>query len=1306
MKQASIFIFFLIIVSFAIGGAAKVEINPFRVYPYLQVYDSGKIQMTWMSTSLTSSSITLKDENGVIIFAKDITGEAVPEIFYTEAEKNQQIPGLEKGSWLLSDQAFRYQVQLDLPPGRLINYEVTLGGTSYQNQFKSPQSKTDWQKIRFVALADSETEPRGRVTHREWFPGQPLLRPFTIPQLWKEKFGFTVLEGYEIPNYMLTEQKGYAENLKVINSRGIDFMVMPGDLVQGGGYQPGWDEFFRHNAGEYDRGFSSYPVIPSFGNWENFGAINGGYGNTSDGKFAPVVSRNRYQAYFKTPVSDPLQKHGQSYYRSDYGPVTILTVDSSNGTPDQLTSDFDGVTKLKGKEFTVPGTDTQENYTEATYKARGGNDLSSFGPGSDQYAWLEANLKDAKESGQLIFIQYHHIAFSSGEHGVPLNHELSVGQVGTPMQVLNPLFEQYGVVAVLSGHDEIFERSFVDQDNDGKGVLYYDVGVAGDGIRAVKRDWKNNPLITLDYNPYSKWTADQNSVEQWNTSGTRPVLIDGGKHYGHLEVNLEKVEEAGELFALIKFTPVYIFPVLDEDYNLVKVERRVYSDEVNLKIKLNTTSYIPEFKELVDKKLDETGKAILVPADFLKNYTESEEISFTYSRSTTFSCEDLGLKEIQITAKNKLGETWVKVVKVNVIDDLKPILIPKNISLSLDRSKGQLILSADELIGSLSDNCGIKEVILSKDKITCEDIGKTLNIEIIAKDFSGNNTGAVAQVEVKGSNSQLVTISGNNAICPGGKTVLTLNSTASFEVIKWRRNGTEISGNAKTIEIGQAGNYDALIRYSGACLEETSKFEVKELESPGGTITKDNKTLVAPEASAYQWFRNGEKINGASGKTYLVTGPGEYTVELTNSLGCNKKLEIVVFTSEDFSGPEFPSVKSEMVLELDQDGKVTLKHEQLFEKWPLESGISVEITKTLFDCSNVGLNEVMVILKNEKNQTQEKKVIVLVKDVIPPTLVPKSLELSVDLTLGILELNVSDFYTELKDNCGIKEVNLNRTSLNCEDVGKVIPLVIRAVDHSGNVTEKVVEVTVKGLNSKPVLVSGKAEICLGTKSQLILNSEADFEVIRWRKNGVEIPNQKGKTLEIEEGGAYHAVVRYTSGCLSETEKFEVKTLEKPSGEIKPEGNKLVAPSGNYTYQWFRNGEAIAAATDRIFTLFEKGSYTVELTNPSGCKAMLKAVEVTIAGLLRPDVIQSEELKINPNPAIDRVEIQIKSDLAFELKSLKIYGFEGKELTGIISIAKISDSMYQLDISTLTPGNYLVLLESTNHKIFIGRFIKQ
>ena len=181
-----------------------------------------------------------------------------------------------------------------------------------------------------------------------------------------------------------------------------------------------------------------------------------------------------------------------------------------------------------------------------------------------------------------------------------------------------------------------------------------------------------------------------------------------------MEVNREKIIEGGETFAKIKLSPIYACPVIDENYNFVRVERRVYADEVELKIKLKAVAYAPVFKEEVIKKLDETGKATLVPSDFLTNFSEAEGLTFTYSKSTEFTCTDLGDTEIQINAKSPSGETWVKVVKVKVLDEIKPILVPQNQSIVVDRSIGAVVLNSETLLKTISDNCGIKEVGLSK----------------------------------------------------------------------------------------------------------------------------------------------------------------------------------------------------------------------------------------------------------------------------------------------------------------------------------------------------------------------------------------------------------------------------------------------------------------------------------------------------------------------------------------------------------------------------------------------------------------
>ncbi len=554
----------------------------FRINPYLQQPSSDGTYITWFTEDNISSevSITGPGLNSPLTFTSNPTFE--PVLSYTDAELNQEIDGLESGSWLLGNENYKHTLDLrDLLPDSTYQYSVTVGDDTFESSFETAPTAENWDEIRFVVLSDSETEPRGRVNRRDWQQGaleeDSLPRPDIEGSLWAENLG---VSGDRL-NYPLTENVGYRNNLEIINSREPDFMMMPGDLVQGGGYQPGWDEFFRHNAGEFDSGLSEYPILPALGNWENFGALNGGYGTDADGRYGPLFGREKYHVYFDAPENGT-PEHQDNYYRTDYGPVTILTLDSSNGEPDDNRDNYGGEgqpPQISGQAYTGPGTDTQENITREQYEAAGGTDLADFNPGSPQWNWVTEQLESASEQGQIIFAQFHHAPYSNGTHGLPMNHEDSSGQGGTPMRQYQPLFEEYGVVAVFSGHSEMFERSFVDEDNDGEGVYYYDVGVAGDGMRGQRTDENGN---LLNYNQFSQWTADQNEPELWQEVNGTLQNVAGGKHYGHLEVNLENLVEENR--TQITFTPVYSFPVLDANYNLIDTERRIYGDEIVIEL--------------------------------------------------------------------------------------------------------------------------------------------------------------------------------------------------------------------------------------------------------------------------------------------------------------------------------------------------------------------------------------------------------------------------------------------------------------------------------------------------------------------------------------------------------------------------------------------------------------------------------------------------------------------------------------------------------------------------------------------------
>jgi len=96
-----------------------------------------------------------------------------------------------------------------------------------------------------------------------------------------------------------------------------------------------------------------------------------------------------------------------------------------------------------------------------------------FSPGSEQYAWLEADLEST--TAEWVFVIHHHPAYSSGGHG---------GEEKV-QEHLVPLYETCGVNMVFSGHDHIYERSYKD------GVYYVVSG--GGGAPLYDCEQKPNP---------------------------------------------------------------------------------------------------------------------------------------------------------------------------------------------------------------------------------------------------------------------------------------------------------------------------------------------------------------------------------------------------------------------------------------------------------------------------------------------------------------------------------------------------------------------------------------------------------------------------------------------------------------------------------------------------------------------------------------------------------------------------------------------------------------------------------------------
>jgi hypothetical protein len=501
---------------------ADPSLAAFRILPYLQEPSVTGMRINWFTTVEEAGTLRVAPEGGAAS-VQELTSTPVsmPEVLYSDLEESErpQFPDM------FANANFKHSILLDgLQPGTKYTYSVRQGSSSFESAFRTAPAPDGTERLRIIAFADSETDPEGRGIYRNWEPAFQHPESTGRPE--------------EVTKYLVTETEGFIENLKVIEARQPDLVMLAGDIVQGGGYQRAWDEFFFHTAGRFGKLMTHTPLLLAMGNWETFGARNGEYAPE-----AIHASRRKTLAHIDgAPNNNP--KHDNAYYRTDYGPVTILTLDSTNGLPDD--TDFD----------------TNTNIDMATYP---GDDQPDLNPGSDQWNWTMEQLKDARAKGQVIFVQFHHVPYSSGGHILPVSLQNSSGQAGVPMRAYTPAFQEYGVAAVLCGHNETFERSLVGD------VLFYDAGVAGDGIGGPED--VRDPRCA---NPWQQWIAHKDDPELWKDR----QLVRGGRHYGHVEIDLVR-EGAGWNITL---TAAHNFPVNDEAGKVTGFERREYSDVVRLHV--------------------------------------------------------------------------------------------------------------------------------------------------------------------------------------------------------------------------------------------------------------------------------------------------------------------------------------------------------------------------------------------------------------------------------------------------------------------------------------------------------------------------------------------------------------------------------------------------------------------------------------------------------------------------------------------------------------------------------------------------
>lgn len=145
-------------------------------------------------------------------------------------------------------------------------------------------------------------------------------------------------------------------------------------------------------------------------------------------------------------------------------------------------------------------------------------------------------------------------------------------------------------------------------------------------------------------------------------------------------------------------------------------------------------------------------------------------------------------------------------------------------------------------------------------------------------------------------------------------------------------------------------------------------------------------------------------------------------------------------------------------------------------------------------------------------------------------------------------------------------------------------------------------------------------ICQG-QSTLLDAGNSNAISYQWYLNDSIISNANSNTYNATNSGNYSVLVFNSFNCSSLSSNYELSVIQNPIASINNQGISslcvggtvvLTANSGTgLTYQWANNGANISGETSSSYSAVAAGSYTVIVTNSSGCSTTSNTVVLTL-----------------------------------------------------------------------------------------------
>ena len=225
--------------------------------------------------------------------------------------------------------------------------------------------------------------------------------------------------------------------------------------------------------------------------------------------------------------------------------------------------------------------------------------------------------------------------------------------------------------------------------------------------------------------------------------------------------------------------------------------------------------------------------------------------------------------------------------------------------------------------------------------------------------------------------------------------------------------------------------------------------------------------------------------------------------------------------------------------------------------------------------------------------------------------------------------------------------------------------------------------------------SGTSSICSGKAALLVVNTNVSDAIYQWKLNGINIDNANLPIYNATETGEYNCQV--IAGSCSKSSSTPSVVIVQSSFQASitladSASNILRANvSGAQGYQWYKDYQPVANATESSYQALTDGTYFVVVSN-EGCASTSNLINITagpITGLEENEFTQS--ISLSPNPSATQSVLKM-NNTEFGPYRIRITDNQGKVLE-ILKGEKTSKKLeVELPIQKLADGLYLVKIQ--------------